>query len=262
MSVFAQYLPSGTMLEFAGYVGGTVAAPAGFLLCDGSSVSRTTYAALFNAISPVVGTFTVTIATPAVVTLTGHGLQTGDQVYLTTTGTLPTGLSANTLYYAIRIDANTFNLATSRANAYAATKIATSGTQSGTHTLIACPHGLGDGSTTFTLPDSRGRALVGNDSMNGTAAGRISLATTNGVYGNLGATGGNEFHQLVTGEMPAHNHAFFSSNTAQGATTVANRFAGASGGTDNSSGVIGNTGSGSSHNNIQPTVVINHIIKT
>ena len=56
--------------------------------------------------------FTVTIATPGVGTLTAHGLATGDAIIPTTTGTLPTGLTAGTTYFAIKIDADTFNFAT------------------------------------------------------------------------------------------------------------------------------------------------------
>lgn len=83
------------------------------------------------------GTFTITIASPGLVTKSAHGLSTGDILYLTTTGALPTGLSASTQYFVIKNDANTFWLATSYANALAGTKINTSGTQSGTHTLHA-----------------------------------------------------------------------------------------------------------------------------
>lgn len=83
-------------------------------------------------------TVTVTIATPAVMTWTSHGLKTGDTIQLTTSGALPTGLTASTTYFVIKVDANSFNLATTLANAAAATKIATSGSQSGTHTAVAC----------------------------------------------------------------------------------------------------------------------------
>lgn len=78
-----------------------------------------------------VGTFTVTVATPAVVTMSGHGFLGGERVNLQTTGALPTNLSVNTLYFVKYIDANTFNLATTLAG----TSINTTGTQSGTHTL-------------------------------------------------------------------------------------------------------------------------------
>lgn len=80
---------------------------------------------------------TITIASPGVVSYTAHGLYTGQQIQLTTTGALPTGLTASTTYYVIEVDADSFQLATSLANAAAGTAINTSGTQSGTHTLTA-----------------------------------------------------------------------------------------------------------------------------
>lgn len=86
-------------------------------------------------LTATIGTFTVTIAAPGVFTLTAHGLATGDAVTLATTGALPTGLTAGTTYFVVKIDADTFNLATTLANALAATKITTSGSQSGVHTL-------------------------------------------------------------------------------------------------------------------------------
>jgi|GEM_PF-5679019 len=82
------------------------------------------------------GTFTVTIATPGVFTLNSHGMANGDKFYLTTTGALPTGLSASATYYAANVATNTFNASTSLANAIAGTYVETSGSQSGTHTLV------------------------------------------------------------------------------------------------------------------------------
>lgn len=251
--------PTGTINSYGGRT-----APANWLMCDGTNVSRTTYAALFAVIAPSVGTFTVTIATPAVVTLNGHGFLTGDQVYLTTTGALPTGLVANTIYYVIKIDANSFNLATTLANAIAATKIATTGTQSGTHTAVACPFGLGDGSTTFGLPDMRGRVAAGADAMGGaTAASRLTLAdATNGSYGTVGAAGGEQRHTLLTAELASHNHHTQTNFTAVPTTSpTANVWNG-----NQPSAAFDvtttNTGSDTPHNNVQPTLVLNYIIKT
>lgn len=79
-------------------------------------------------------TVTVTIATPAVMTWTAHGLVSGQRIQLSTTGALPTGLAVATTYWITVIDANTFNLSSSLANAQSATFIATTGTQSGVHT--------------------------------------------------------------------------------------------------------------------------------
>lgn len=79
-------------------------------------------------------TVTMTIANPGVVTTT-KDLKTGTPVKFTTTGALPTGITAGTKYYWIRTSATTGNLATSKANALAGTTITTSGSQSGTHTM-------------------------------------------------------------------------------------------------------------------------------
>lgn len=254
----ANMLPSGLMQAYGGKT-----APTGWQLCYGQAISRTNYASLFAAIVPSLGTVTTTIATPAVLTLSAHGLQTGDAVYLTTTGALPTGLSANTLYYAVKIDANTFNLATSRANAYAGTKIATSGSQSGTHTLRYCPFGLGDGSSTFNVPDMRGRVPAGNDSMGGTLASRLTLARSQGVYGNIGASGGAESHTLVTAELASHSHATSTSTGLVFRGTGGSNGAGAgSSALDNINAMsTGTAGSNTAHNNVQPTVLTNFIIK-
>ncbi len=65
---------------------------------------------------------------------TGHGLRTGEPVQLTAATSLPTGTSAATTYWAIVLDANTFKLATSRANALAGTNLTISDNGSGTLT--------------------------------------------------------------------------------------------------------------------------------
>ncbi|MFZ2306844.1 MAG: hypothetical protein WAW73_17495 [Rhodoferax sp.] len=84
------------------------------------------------------GVFTTTIATPGVMTMASHGMISGQKWQATTTGALPTGLTASTTYYVHVIDANTFHLCTSLANVAAGTYIATSGSQSGVHTMVSC----------------------------------------------------------------------------------------------------------------------------
>jgi len=172
----ATLVPSGTIAMWA-----VPSPPAGWTTCSGTAISRTTYSSLFDVLCPNLGAFTVTVASPGVFTITGHPLVTGFPVYMTTTGALPTGISANTLYYAIYKDANSFWLATSYANAIAGTKINTSGTQSGTHSMRECFYGLGDGSTTFNLPDYRGEFLRGVDQARGVDSGR--LVATSQVQG-------------------------------------------------------------------------------
>lgn len=88
-----------------------------------------------------VGTATMTIASPVVVTRANHGFVTGAPVFFTTTGALPTGVVSSTAYYVILVNANTFRLATSYDNAIAGTAMNTSGSQSGTHTLWKITNG-------------------------------------------------------------------------------------------------------------------------
>jgi microcystin-dependent protein len=133
---------------------GTASVPTGWLLCDGSAVSRTTYAALFA--------------------------------------------------------------------------------------ILSTTYGVGDGSTTFNLPDLRGRVPVGKNS---------------GTFSPLGATGGEETHTLTTPEIPSHTH-----STPFG-------FTGKAAGTPDSGAISGSTDTGSTggdgaHNNLQPYLTINFIIKT
>lgn len=91
------------------------------------------------AATPPVSGITVTIATPAVFTLANHGLNAGEAVSFTTTGALPTGLTAGTTYYAsaASLTANTFEVSDTPAHALAGTNmIATTGAQSGTHSAV------------------------------------------------------------------------------------------------------------------------------
>lgn len=82
-----------------------------------------------------VGTFTVTIASPAVVTEVNHGRVNGASVVLSTTGALPTGLTAGTLYYVVNAAADTYQLSATQGGA----AINTSGSQSGVHTAKGTP---------------------------------------------------------------------------------------------------------------------------
>lgn len=63
-------------------------------------------------------------------------------VYFTTTGTLPAGLSTNTVYFLIRVSDTTFKVATSYANAKAGTAINITDTGTGTHTINQVPIGV------------------------------------------------------------------------------------------------------------------------
>jgi microcystin-dependent protein len=134
---------------------------------------------------------------------------------------------------------------------------------------IGTTYGVGDGSTTFGLPDLRGRVVAGKDNMGGTSADRLTSPINGDV---LGASGGSQSHALVTGELPAHNHgvsdpghvhsgavtgfaALSASGTVIGAVTSLGNTS------SNTTGITTqNTGSGTAHNNMQPTFILNKII--
>lgn len=82
------------------------------------------------------GTVTITNASPAVVTWTANGLPNGTPVRLTTTGSLPTGLTVGTTYYVVNRTTNTVQLSTE----VGGTPVATSSAGSGTHTATASVH--------------------------------------------------------------------------------------------------------------------------
>lgn len=87
-------------------------------------------------VAPTSATVTITVATPGVVTDTAHGLAANTPVKFSTTGALPTGLVAGTTYYVKSvIDADSYSVSATAGGS----AIATSSTQSGTHTRTTVP---------------------------------------------------------------------------------------------------------------------------
>lgn len=244
--------PTGMIAPYAGFT-----APDGWLLCDGAAVSRSTYADLFALLNPTVGTFTITIASPGVVTLVGHGLLTSDPIYITTTGALPTGLTTNTRYWVIKVTDDTFRLATSQANADAGTAINTSGSQSGVHTLRRSPYGVGNGSTTFNVPDYRGRVLVGLDA---SQTEFNTLGKSVGAKTHTHPLSGNGY-ALITGQGGLFHQGKRSGVTAWAYNVEKTGFgeAAASGNETTASNLGGTTDNGST---LQPSLGLNYLVKT
>lgn len=110
---------------------------------------------------------------------------------------------------------------------------------------------------TITLPDARGRIIAGKDNMGGSTASRITNAGAGIVGTTLGAVGGTETHTLTTAQLAAHTHSEVTAvNNASQWSTGDYGPAATSG-----SGSTGSAGSGNAHQNTQPTLVLNKIIK-
>lgn len=135
-------------------------------------------------------------------------------------------------------------------------------------TAIGTTYGAGDGSTTFALPDLRGRVSAGKDNMDNTVgtgggdAGRLTSGSKAAVDGDtLGASGGVQEHLLLHEEsgVPAHSHPYNRHNTVARTSTGAN-----TAGTGNLAATTSNNtaaDAAQAHTNVQPTLVLNKIIK-
>ena len=86
-------------------------------------------------------------------------------------------------------------------------------TYSALYALQTTTFGSGDGSTTFNIPDLRGRVVAGVDNMGGSGASRLTSASGMGT-GLIGQTGGAETVTLVTANLPAYTPAGTISNGA------------------------------------------------
>jgi microcystin-dependent protein len=137
--------------------------------------------------------------------------------------------------------------------------------------LVGTTFGVGNGSTTFNVPDLRGRVVAGQDDMGGTSANRLT-GQSGGVDGDtFGAAGGAETHTLTIAQLAKHGHPWIYS--------YVNDFDGGNYGgwvmeqtgleiwpawngvpNPNAGRQIGGSGEDSPHNNVQPTIILNKIL--
>ena len=121
-------------------------------------------------------------------------------------------------------------------------------TYSALFTAIAERFGAGDGSSTFNVPNFNRRVAVGAGGTGTTTLGAL-----------VGSRGGAEDHTLTIMQIPPHAHRLGEERLASNSGTEPT----ARGGTDYTSSLsTDHTGGGQAHNNIQPSLVVNKIIKT
>ena len=106
-------------------------------------------------------------------------------------------------------------------------------------TAIGTTYGVGDGSTTFALPDMRGRAVAGQDDMGGTSANRLTTPINGDTLGAVGGSESSLAHSIATSGVTT--------------TTHADQYSG---------GGTGWTMHTTATSQLPPTIILNYIIKT
>jgi len=145
--------------------------------------------------------------------------------------------------------------------------------------VIGIKYGAGNGSTTFNVPDARDVVIVGRGNMGGTARGLLSkFAST-----TLGALFGVQEHALTTNQLASHTHTGTTGSAGAHTHTISlprgdnvfNQgngntiwgsvmnwlFTTTSAGAHTHSFTTNSTGSGQAHPNVQPSLVMNKIIR-
>ena len=152
---------------------------------------------------------------------------------------------------------------------------------------LSTTYGSGDGSTTFNIPDMRGRAVVGKDDMGGTAASRITNAVSGITATTLGAVGGNQVVQEHThtftgtasttgNDNTDHTHSYqtvyntsavmaagssyyvyYPTSTSTGGRSAFHQHSFTPAGTNSNFPAT----AGGQSQNVQPTIILNYIIK-
>ncbi|MFK4720542.1 microcystin-dependent protein [Bradyrhizobium niftali] len=149
--------------------------------------------------------------------------------------------------------------------------------------MFSTTYGAGDGTTTFNVPDCRGRVIAGKDDMGGSSASRLTSSYFGGTATSLGAIGGGESLALTAAQLPSLSISGTTSGTMSVSGTGSNGFtggnvgsgvggggafggnttvsvSGTASGTLSVAGSVSGTG-GQAHRTVQPTIIANKLIR-
>lgn len=245
-------VPTGVVVPYAG-----ASAPSEWLLCYGQDISRLTYAALFAALGTTYGAGDglTTFALPdlrgrAVAGKDDMGGSAASRLVNTRTVTISTISRSSTTCTVVTTAEHGLDVGDS-------ITIAGSGnaTFNGTWTVatvVKTGAEIARATRTFTFTHTS------SGTISSTAGGTLTTAISGGVDGaTLGAAGGAGTHTLTVGQIANHVHTFDDERkSGSGDSSVVENYTNGTGFSTNSQG-----GSGP-HNNVQPTLVLNYIIKT
>lgn len=172
------FMAIGTVIPIAAF-----SAPVNYVLAYGQAISRTTYSDALTAL---------TISSTA---------------SCVSTSTTVSGLASTAqMRVGAPIEGSCLTPGTTIATIAGSTSVTVSiaAVSTTSTTIRVFPWGDGDGSTTFNVPDLRGRVLPGDDSMGGTAANRLTALSMGTSAASPGVSGGAQVQTLITGNLPPY----------------------------------------------------------
>lgn len=247
------------------YAGSATDIPEGWSLCDGGSLSITDFASLYNRVGRNYG-YNIKF-TPSVTGTITSAIEVGMKIQQGQLSGRITEVNAASNYIVVDVDylkltTNGFETHDSVFSGTQQTKIPTItnlsqtffGSIAGTDDVQPTNEiNLGLGTVTIThfrKPDLRGKVAIGT-----AALGKGTVQTADRDF-KLGQVGGDFKHQLTVDEMPSHQHL---DNDTGGNRSASG---GNSGYPNSGTSLTGSAGGDEPHNNVQPYLGINWIIKT
>jgi len=252
----------GTILTWSGMV-----APNQYQFAYGQSLSRSSYPELYQAVTLQI----------AVTCVGGNPTLTG----LADTGNIPIGsaVEGNCIVAGSTVLSKSINTVT----------LSVAASISTTNSATFFPYGNGNGTTTFNVPDLRGKVAPGRTNMGGVTASNLTSTYYGSSPDAVGANGGTQSKSLIVANLAQHNHSVFlndpghfhtsnaasnapayngggsfippaagTTNTSTNTTGITVRSASGGGGTINQTA---DTGSGTPFSVIPPSITLNYVIK-